>query len=82
MTVLKKEEIEMRIFKRRDSDPSDPQLTGLRFDQVGCHIKEAKYTISSYKSLFMAFYSRNIMINPISGYVLKTFLKEREQISR
>ncbi len=24
----------MRIFKRRDSDPSDPQLTGLRFDQV------------------------------------------------
>ena len=28
----------MRIFKRRDSDPSDPQLTGLRFDQVGIEI--------------------------------------------
>ena len=26
--------LEMRLFARRGEEPTDPQLTGLRFDQV------------------------------------------------
>ena len=30
----------MRLFKRRGSEIVDPQLTGLRFDQVSVNLKE------------------------------------------
>ena len=46
----------MRIFKRRGSEVIDPQLTGLRFDQVGTHqilsiISNILYTCTQTRGL-------------------------------
>ena len=53
----------MRIFKRRGSELVDPQLTGLRFDQVG-HIS---YFIRHFVSLKQATSSHSLRdgTNPV-----------------
>ena len=46
--------IDMRIFKRRGSEVIDPQLTGLRFDQVGhscCWILELQTNLRESRCL-------------------------------